>query len=147
MFSYINTFKSFSFCGPTRPPGPMISTNLLLYYVRHLSCKFQLFWPCDYWLYFLNIFPTNTCKNSFPFCGPTLPKGAMILTNLHFYYVTFWERFHVNFSFSGPEVLKKILNDPTPFLHFYDNLPLEKDPTLYLNKLEFPLPKDNLYQV
>jgi hypothetical protein len=48
----------------------------------------------------------------------------------------------------GPVVLeKKILNDPTPFFHFCDYLPLEEDLALYLNKLQFPLPKDNLYQV
>jgi hypothetical protein len=48
----------------------------------------------------------------------------------------------------GPVVLeKKILNDPIPFLHFCDYLPFEEDLALYLNKLEFPLPKDNLYEV
>jgi hypothetical protein len=35
-------------------------------------------------------------------------------------------------------------NDPIPFLHFYDYLPLEEDLALYLNKLEFPLPKDTV---
>jgi hypothetical protein len=48
----------------------------------------------------------------------------------------------------GPVVLeKKILNDPIPFLHFCDYLPFEKDLALYLNKLQFPSPKDTLYQV
>ena len=48
----------------------------------------------------------------------------------------------------GPLVLKKIfLNDSTPFLHFCDYLPIEEDLALYLNKLKFPSPKDNLYQV
>jgi hypothetical protein len=42
---------------------------------------------------------------------------------------------------------KKIFNDPTPFLHFCDYLPFEEDLALHLNKLEFPLLKDNLYQV
>jgi hypothetical protein len=31
--------------------------------------------------------------------------------------------------------------------HFYDYLPFEEDLALYLNKLEFPSPKDNVYQV
>jgi hypothetical protein len=31
-------------------------------------------------------------------------------------------------------------------LHFY-YLPFEEDLALYLNNLEFPLPKDDLYQV
>jgi hypothetical protein len=42
---------------------------------------------------------------------------------------------------------RRFLNDPTPFLHFCDYLPLEEDLALYMNKLEFPLPKDNVYQV
>jgi hypothetical protein len=42
---------------------------------------------------------------------------------------------------------KKILNGPIPCLHFCDYLPFEEDLALYLNKLEIPSPKDNLYQV
>jgi hypothetical protein len=38
-----------------------------------------------------------------------------------------------------------LLNHPTPFLHFYDYLPFEEDLALYLNKIGFPSPKDNLY--
>jgi hypothetical protein len=51
-------------------------------------------------------------------------------------------------TYSGSVVLeKKILNDPTPFLHFCDYLPFEEDLALYLNNLESPLRKDDLYQV
>jgi hypothetical protein len=42
---------------------------------------------------------------------------------------------------------RRFLNDPTPFFLFCDYLPFEEELALYLNKLEFPLPKDNLYQV
>jgi hypothetical protein len=42
---------------------------------------------------------------------------------------------------------KRFLNDAIPFLHFCDDLPFEEDLALYLNKLEFLSPKDNLYQV
>jgi hypothetical protein len=42
---------------------------------------------------------------------------------------------------------KRFLNDPIPFLHFCDYLTFEEGLALYLNKLEFPSPKDNLYQV
>jgi hypothetical protein len=51
--------------------------------------------------------------------------------------------------YSGSTVLeKKILNDPTPFLHFCNYLPFEEDLALYLYNLEFPLlPKNDLYQV
>jgi hypothetical protein len=41
----------------------------------------------------------------------------------------------------------RFLNDPTPFIHFYDYLPFEEDLAFYLNKLEFPSPNDNLYHV
>jgi hypothetical protein len=50
-------------------------------------------------------------------------------------------------TYSGSVVLewrKRFLNDPTPFLHFLDYLPFEEDMTLYLNNLDFPLPKDDL---
>jgi hypothetical protein len=43
----------------------------------------------------------------------------------------------------GQVILEKILNDPTPFLHFCNYLPFEEDLTLYLNKLDLPSPKDN----
>jgi hypothetical protein len=50
-------------------------------------------------------------------------------------------------SSSGSVVFeKKIFNDPTPFLHFCDYLPL-KETSLDLYNFEFPLPKDDLYQV
>jgi hypothetical protein len=42
---------------------------------------------------------------------------------------------------------RKYFNDPTLFFHFYDYPPFEEDLALYLNNLEFPLPKDDLYQV
>jgi hypothetical protein len=42
---------------------------------------------------------------------------------------------------------RRLLNDPTQFLHFCDYLPFEEDLALHLNKLELPSPKDNLYQV
>jgi hypothetical protein len=46
IFSNIHTCKnSFPYCGPTKPPGAMKLTNLLLYYIKKLSCKFELFWP------------------------------------------------------------------------------------------------------
>jgi hypothetical protein len=57
------------------------------------------------------------------------------------------DSFHVNLSHYGSVVLKEEnSNDLAKFLHFYDYLPFEEDLALYLNNLEFPLPKDNLYQ-
>jgi hypothetical protein len=46
----------------------------------------------------------------------------------------------------GPVVLE-IFKWPHPIFTFCDYLPFKEDLTLYLNKLEFPSTKDNLYQV
>jgi hypothetical protein len=54
----------------------------------------------------------------------------------------------LNMSFFGSVVLKeKNFNDHAKFLLFYDYLPFEEDLALYLNKTEFLLLKDDLYQV
>jgi hypothetical protein len=81
--------KSFSYSGPTRPPGAMISQNSFLYYVRELiSCKFQLFWSRGTWKEdFKESFSyVNTFKSNFPFCDPTRPLEVVILSNLRLYY-------------------------------------------------------------
>jgi hypothetical protein len=48
---------------------------------------------------------------------------------------------------SGSVFLEKSFKYPTPFSHLCDYLPFEKNLTLYLNRLEFSLSKDNLYQL
>jgi hypothetical protein len=49
VFLNINTCKyAFPYCGPSRPPGTMIWTNLNLHYIRKLSCKYELFWLCGF---------------------------------------------------------------------------------------------------
>ena len=58
------------------------------------------------------------------------------------------ESFHVNITYSGSMVLeKKIFKWPHPIFAFFflDYLPFEEDLALYLNNLESPLPKDDLY--
>jgi hypothetical protein len=42
---------------------------------------------------------------------------------------------------------RRFLNDPTQFLHFCNYLSFDENLAHYLNNLEFPLPKDDLYQV
>jgi hypothetical protein len=42
---------------------------------------------------------------------------------------------------------KRFFKDPVLFLHFCNYLLVEENLALYLNKIEFPSPKDNLYQV
>jgi hypothetical protein len=49
--------------------------------------------------------------------------------------------------YSGSVVCeRRFFNAPTPFWHFCDYLPFEKDLALDLNNFEFPLSKDDLYQ-
>jgi hypothetical protein len=55
--------------------------------------------------------------------------------------------FHVWLKLAQWFWIKYVFNDSTQFLHFCDYLPFEKDLTLHLNKFEFPIPKDNSYQV
>jgi hypothetical protein len=50
-------------------------------------------------------------------------------------------------TYSGSLVLEKIFSDTTTFLYFCDYLPFEEELALYLNKLESPLPRDDLYKV
>jgi hypothetical protein len=58
------------------------------------------------------------------------------------------ESFHVNMSSSGSVIYeKKIFKWPHPIFAFCDYLPFEKDLALDLYNFEFPLPKDDLYQV
>jgi hypothetical protein len=58
------------------------------------------------------------------------------------------ESFHVNMTYSGKVVLeKKIFKWPHPIWVFCDYLPLEEDLALYLNNLESPWSKDDLYKV
>jgi hypothetical protein len=103
------------------------------------------------WRRFSQIFSNiNTCKNGFPlpYCGSIWPPEIMTWTNLNLHYVKkrsckaelFWH-------FGSWEELW-LLNDPTLFLHFYDNLPFEEDLVFYLKKkLEFPLSNNDLNQV
>jgi hypothetical protein len=58
------------------------------------------------------------------------------------------EIFHVNMSYIGSVVLKEEkISMTSPNFCIHDHLPFEEDLALYLNNLEFPLPKDDLYQV
>jgi hypothetical protein len=81
----------------------------------------------------------------FPIVAPPDPRGPW---REQFWIYNISDSFHVNMTYSGSVVLeKKIFKWPHPFLHFCDHLPFEEDLALYLNNLEFPLPKDDLYQV
>jgi hypothetical protein len=55
IFSNVNKYKnSLPYCGPTWPLGAMLLKNLLVYYVRKLSCKFQLVLFIGSWEDFYN---------------------------------------------------------------------------------------------
>ena len=80
---------------------------------------------------------------TFPYCCPSRLRGTMVWTILNLHYIRklsckydlFWlsDSSEEDFSMTS--------------LHFCDYLPFEEDRALYLNNLEFPLPKDDLYQV
>jgi hypothetical protein len=173
----------------------MIFTNLNLYYIRMLSCKFQLFYPSssweDFWMNQPNFYIfviISPLKRTWPFIWiksnflypriiPTVfdwiwSSGSGEEDNflkyfrvlLLFCYYLPLERgntLHLNKLESPPPkddlyqvwiklaqyFLRRFLNDHAPFLHFCDYLHFKEDLALYLNKLEFPLPEDNLYQV
>jgi hypothetical protein len=83
--------------------------------------KFHWKWPAasgeDF---FFNIKHRNMV---FPILAPPDPWGQ--------WFVQTWiymmsESFHVNMNSSGSVVCEKIFNNPTPFLHFCDYLPLEE---------------------
>jgi hypothetical protein len=49
-FFNINTCKyGCTYCGPSRPPGTKIWTNLNLHSIRKLLCKYELFWLICSW--------------------------------------------------------------------------------------------------
>jgi hypothetical protein len=50
----------------------------------------------------------------------------------------------LNLSFFGPVVIFKIT---PPYFYIFNYLPFEENLALYLNKFEFPSPKDDVYQV
>jgi hypothetical protein len=81
----------------------------------------------------------------FPIVAPPDPWGTWC-EQTWIYIIS--KSFHINMSSSSTVVLeKKILNDPTPFLHFWDYLPFEEDLTLDLYNFTFPLHKHDSYQV
>jgi hypothetical protein len=79
----------------------------------------------------------------FPIVAPPDPRGPWC--EQFWIYITS-DSFHVNMTFSGSVILK-IFKWTSLFLHFCDYLPFEEDLALYLNNLEFPLPKDVLCRV
>jgi hypothetical protein len=85
---------------------------------------------CWFWRsFFFNI---NTGTYGFSYCGLTRTPGTMMWTILNL-------NFHVNITYSGSMAL-------TP-PHFCNYFPFEEDLAFNLNNLEFPLPKNDLYQV
>jgi hypothetical protein len=57
IFKYFSSINSIPYCDPFPSSGAMILPKLILYIVRKLSCKFELFWPSgSYEGDFLNIF-------------------------------------------------------------------------------------------
>jgi hypothetical protein len=97
---------------------------------------------CWFWR---RIFKNVQCIFTFLLLSPFEKDNALNLKKLEFPSprMTYSESVKI-----GPVVLENINKWPHfHFLHFFYYLPFEKDLSLYLNKLEFPSSKDNLYQV
>jgi hypothetical protein len=104
-FQYV--LKNAPYCAPPpRPPGTMTLTNLGLYYVCKLFCKFELYGPNGSWEkdLFRHVPFLSTCKKKKTLLWPHSTPGAMILTN---FLCTMSESFPVNFSSFDPGVLEK----------------------------------------
>jgi hypothetical protein len=80
----------------------------------------------------------------FPIVAPSWPREQWC-EQFCIYIIS--ESFHVNMINLAQWFGRRFLNYPTPFLHFCDYLHFEEDLALYLNNVEFPLPKEALYQV
>jgi hypothetical protein len=85
--------------------------------------------------------------HSFAITSPWLGPIPFIWTNLNPFSIPKDDLCQVWLKLAQWFWRKRFLKDPTLFLHLCDYLQFEEDMALYLNKLEFPLPKDNLYQV
>ena len=97
-FSYINTCKNcFPYCGPTRPPGTMIWTNLNLLYVSKLPCKFELSWPCGSWEEDFQMNLTYFCI--FVIISPLKRTWPFIWTILNFHHL---RMICTKFEWNGP---------------------------------------------
>jgi hypothetical protein len=78
----------------------------------------------------------------FPIVAPPDPRGPWCE---QFWMYIISESFPVNMTYSGWVILEKIFKWPHPFLHFWDYLLFEDNLALYLNDLEFLLPKEGWF--
>jgi hypothetical protein len=123
---------------------PFILTNLNFLYPRIICTKFDWIWAAGSGEedFFLKISVILLSRNYLPLHRDN---------PLHLYKLEFPspkdDLCYVWLKLAQWFFRKRFLNDPTPILHFCNYLPLEEDLALYLNKLEFPSLKDNVYQV
>jgi hypothetical protein len=90
-------------------------------------------------------------KKFFPICKTLVsPLVSLTLTitytSLNLHYLRKLSCKYELFLLSGSQG-KTFFNDLDKVLHYCDYVPFEKDLALYLNNLEFPLPKDDSHQV
>jgi hypothetical protein len=98
---YISTRQNSPIVTPTWPPRAMIFTDLILYYFRKLSYKFEFFWPSGSWKDFYKYVSfINTWKTVSPIVAPPDPWGRWFSKN---WFCAISKSFHI--IFSGPVVL------------------------------------------
>jgi hypothetical protein len=129
IFKWTSPIFAFLWLSPFwRGPGPLFEQFRIPYTYKNDLCQVWLKLACWFWrrrFFFFNWYK-HMLNLVFSFVAPTDPRGP--------WYEQFWiyiisERFHVNMTYSGLVVLKKkiFFNEPTPFLHFWDNFPFEED--------------------
>jgi hypothetical protein len=126
----------------------MNSSNSVVLEMKIFKWPNPIFHFCDYLPFEGELvlekifFSINICKHCFPYCGPFWPRGTMIWTNFNLHYIR-----ELSCKYELYWFLRRVLNEPNPFLHFCNYLSFEEDLAHNLNNLEFSIPKDDLYQV
>jgi hypothetical protein len=122
-----------------RGPDPFIWTNLNSLHQRIICTKFD--W-CR--LVLEKIFQNFLCISTLSISSP-LKGGHPLLLNTLESSPSKDDLCQVWLKLVQWFWRKRFLNDATQFLHFCDYLPFEEDLAVYLKKLKFASPKDNLY--
>jgi hypothetical protein len=138
-------FDIFVISSPLKRIWSLICTNVNSLYPRIICTEFDGIWPAGSGeedlrkksVYFHSFAFISNRRGTIPFIWTNL--NPLPKDDLCHVWLKNWP------SGSGEE---DFLNDSIPFLHLCDYLPFKKkDLVLYLNKLEFSSPKDNVYKV
>jgi hypothetical protein len=121
--------------------------TLFLHFWRGLDCSFAPFMQeipslieTGQTFHFKRFFPIHTCKNCFPYDGPSQPPGTILCTSLKLHYIS-----KLSWAILVQWFSREKNSMTTQFEHFCDYmyLPFDENLVLYLDNFEFPIPKDD----